>query len=106
MPDDENKTEEAADQTPPEDGDRPPMPAASFSTFLHGLAGQCLIALGAVPNPTTGKVERDLEQAKYSIDLLQIVEGKSRGNLTDEETKLLQRLLYDLRMRYVDACRG
>jgi hypothetical protein len=86
--------------------DRKPLPAASFTTFLQGLAGQCLISLGAVENPVTRKRERDLEQAKYTIDLIQIIEDRTRGNLSDDENRLLQGILYNLRMRYVDACRS
>ena len=84
---------------------RPPLPEPSLKTFVSGLAGQVLINLGLFPNPATGKPEKDLEQAKYSIDLLDILKGKMHGNLTDEEQKLIDTMLYDLRMRYVEACR-
>ena len=84
---------------------RPPLPEPSLKTFISGLGGQVLINLGAFPNPATGKVDKDLEQAKYSIDLLDILKDKMRGNLTDEESKLVETMLYDLRMRYVEACR-
>ena len=84
---------------------RPPLPEPSLKTFVSGLAGQVLINLGLFENPVTGKREADLEQAKYSIDLLQILQDKMKGNLTDEEAKLISAILYDLRMRYVEACR-
>jgi hypothetical protein len=64
-----------------------------------------LINLGLFDNPLTGKRQTDLEQAKYSIDLLQILKDKMKSNLTDEEEKLMNAILYDLRMRYVEACR-
>ena len=109
MPEDEKNddkaTETEADEETGQKEGLPPLPAASFSTFLQGLAGQCLIALGAIENPMTGKREPDLQQAKYSIDLMQIMEEKTKGNLDDDEDKRLQQLLYDLRMRYVEACR-
>ena len=85
--------------------ERPPLPEPSLKTFVSGLAGQVLINLGMFPNPATGKTERDLEQAKYSIDLLEILKDKMRGNLDDEERKLIDTILYDLRMRYVEACK-
>ena len=85
--------------------ERAPLPEPSLKTFVSGLAGQVLINLGLFDNPLTGKREADLEQAKYSIDLLQILQDKMRGNLTDEEAKLMSAILYDLRMRYVEACR-
>jgi hypothetical protein len=84
---------------------RAPLPEPSLKTFVSGLAGQVLINLGLFDNPLTGKRQVDLEQAKYSIDLLQILRDKMQGNLTDEEEKLMSAILYDLRMRYVEACR-
>ena len=85
--------------------ERAPLPEPSLKTFVSGLAGQVLINLGLFDNPITGKRQVDLEQAKYSIDLLQILQDKMKGNLTDEEDKLMSAILYDLRMRYVEACR-
>ena len=84
---------------------RPKLPEPSLKTFISGLAGQVLINLGLFDNPVTGKRAVELEQAKYSIDLLQILKDKMQGNLTDEEEKLISTILYDLRMRYVEACR-
>lgn len=84
---------------------RPPLPEPSLKTFISGLAGQVCINLGLCENPATGQVVKDMEQAKYSIDLLQILKDKMRGNLTEEEEKLINAILYDLRMRYVEACR-
>ncbi len=85
--------------------DRPPLPEPSLKTFVSGLAGQVLINLGLFENPITHKKELDLEQAKYSIDLLQLLMEKMKGNLTAEEEKLMSAILYDLRMRYVEAAR-
>jgi hypothetical protein len=89
----------------PEGRERPPLPEPSIKTFVSGLAGQVLINMGLFANPATGKTEKNLEMAKYSIDLLQILSDKMRGNLTDEEEKLMNTILYDLRMRYVEVCR-
>ena len=77
----------------------------SLRSFVSGVAGQVIISLGLVKNPATGRVERSLPQAKYSIDLLQILHDKMKGNLTDEEEQFFGAVLYDLRMRYVEACR-
>ena len=97
---------EAKSSRPASGKERPrKLPEPSLKTFISGLAGQVLINLGLFEHPSTGKVETDLEQAKYSIDLLQILKDKMKGNLTDEEEKLLNSVLYDLRMRYVEACR-
>jgi len=84
--------------------ERSPLPEPSLKTFVSGMAGQVLISLGLFEDPTTGKKEPHLEQAKYSIDLLQILYDKMRGNLTEEEEQLMKTILYDLRMRYVEAC--
>jgi hypothetical protein len=78
-----------------------PMPPASFELVVTNYALQALIALGDIANPVTRKQELDLEQAKHAIDLLGVLEEKTKGNLTDDEKKHLQDTLYDLRMRYV-----
>ncbi len=103
----EQEKPEAAGEsaTPRPKSERAPLPEPSLKTFVSGLAGQVLINLGLFDNPMTGKRQVDLEQAKYSIDLLQILQDKMKGNLTDEESKLMSAILYDLRMRYVEACR-
>jgi hypothetical protein len=58
--------------------------------------------LGEVPHPDTEKVERDLPLAKQNIDLLGLLEEKTKGNLTGDEERLLHQVLFDLRMRYVE----
>jgi hypothetical protein len=57
--------------------------------------------LGDFPNPTSQKREKDLPAAKHFIDLLSILQAKTKGNLTGDEERLLQQLLFDLRLRYV-----
>ena len=58
--------------------------------------------MGKVKNPLTDKLEKDLAQAQFSIDMLGMLEEKSKGNLTDEEKKYLELALYELRMNYLD----
>ena len=58
--------------------------------------------MGKVMNPVTNKVERDLPQAKNSIDILGMLEEKTKGNLSDNEKRLLEHALYELRMNYVE----
>lgn len=74
---------------------------ARFDLFVSGLAMEALIALGDIPHPTTRKTATNLEQAKYLIDTLGVLEEKTRGNLSVEEEKLLGDALYQLRMRYL-----
>lgn len=84
----------------------PPMPEPSLAVLISSIGGQAMMHLGMAPNPMTNQREVDLNQAKYAIDLLQILKEKTRGNLTDGERRVLDGLLYDLRMRYVEANRG
>ena len=58
--------------------------------------------MGKVINPLTQKIEKDLSQAKFSIDMLGMIEEKTKGNLSDEEKKILDHILFELRMNYVD----
>ena len=58
--------------------------------------------MGKLINPVTGKIERDLEQARFSIDILGMLQEKTKGNLTDEERRFLDHVLFELRLNYVD----
>lgn len=75
----------------------------TFERFLMLMATQALIALGAAENPHTGRVEPNLDGARYTIDVLGMLEEKTRGNLTEREQTQLANVLHELRMRYVDA---
>ena len=79
----------------------PPIPEANFILFVSGFATQALIALGQFENPMTKKREANLDQARYTIDTLKMIQEKTKGNLTPEEEKYLEGVLYDLRMSYV-----
>ena len=76
-------------------------PHASISLIISSFVAQTLIALGEIESPVDGKRHIDLDGAKFSIDLLQVLSDKTQGNLSDEEKKMLDSALYDLRMRYV-----
>jgi len=73
----------------------------SFASFLISLGTQAFMHLGELPNPMTQKREKDSAAAKQMIDLLGMLQTKTKGNLTGEEERLLQQLLFDLRLRYV-----
>lgn len=85
--------------------DEPPQdrPEDKFGKFLSGLAAQVLVDLGLMTNPLTNKTEADLGRADYTIDLLGVLQDKTRGNLTPEEDRYLKGMLAQLRMSYVDA---
>jgi hypothetical protein len=90
----------AMDDTPAPEGD-----STLFQLLALSLANAALIGLGRCTDPTqgipTGSIK--LEMAKQNIDLLEMLESKTAGNLNPEERQLLQGLLFDLRLKYVDA---
>ena len=83
-----------------------PLPEANLQVFLAGLYTQTLMALGLVESPVSGKKEAHLEEAQYLIDTIKMLEEKTKGNLTEEESRYLDNLLYDLRMRYIEASKA
>ena len=94
-------------QAPPADPLTPPLDdIVSFSSFLLGLSTQALLHLGEIEDPVSGRVERDLGAAKHVIDILGILKDKTKGNLEQAEQQLLEAVLYDLRMRYVELVQG
>ena len=74
-----------------------------FSTHAVSLASTALIALGKMPGPEGEAHPLDLETARHLIDVLGMLEQKTKGNLDEAEQKLLASLIYDLRVAYVDA---
>lgn len=83
-----------------------PPQEATFLGLVQSLTLQALVALGHQPNPDTGQILTDLAQAQYCIDLLGVLEEKTRGNLTVQESRTLQATLQELRMAYVEAASG
>ncbi|MBR4422670.1 MAG: DUF1844 domain-containing protein [Mailhella sp.] len=79
----------------------PTLPKVTFSTFVMSLASSALVHLGEVPDPETGKTERNEELARHTIDVLSMIDEKIRGGLSDEESGLLRDVLYELRMKFV-----
>ncbi|MEP6945460.1 MAG: DUF1844 domain-containing protein [Acidobacteriota bacterium] len=79
---------------------------ASFINFLSTLATNAAASLGAVPHPATGKRTLDLETGKYWLDVLGMVREKTKGNLHPQESRLLDGILGDLRMQYVQLVRA
>lgn len=79
------------------------MAEISFSAFVISLSTQALMHLGEIPNPLNDKVEKDISVAKQMIDIIALLRDKTRGNLDQGENKLVEDVLFDLRMRYVEA---
>jgi hypothetical protein len=79
---------------------------ASFVNFLSTLATNAAAALGAMPHPATGQRSLDLDTGKYWLDVLAMISEKTKGNLHPQEARLLEGLLGDLRMQYVQLVRA
>jgi len=77
------------------------LPEINFQTFVFSLNASALVQLGLMEDPATGQKEKNLPLAKQTIDMLSMMEEKTRGNLTKEEGEMLKHVLYDLRIRYV-----
>lgn len=77
------------------------LPQVTFSTFILSLASSALVQLGEVPNPETGAMEEDLALAKHSIDVLTMLAEKTKGCLDSDEARLMEEILYEVRMKYV-----
>lgn len=76
---------------------------ASLSTLILSIGSTAMMSLGLAPDPTSGKLSKDLLLAKFNIDLLQVIEKKTKGNLSPDEESLIGQMLSDLQMKYVDA---
>jgi hypothetical protein len=93
----ESRKEDRSEQTQTKE-----LPPLDFSSFVLSLANTALFQLGLIQGPETG-IEKDLQGARQTIDIIALLEEKTRGNLTDEEQKIVSEALYQLRMAFVDA---
>lgn len=73
-----------------------------FIALITSLASTCWMQLGKVPNPVSNKIEKDLENAKFTIDLLRTLREKTQGNLTSEEEQILLSVITDLELNYAE----
>ena len=92
------KPEEKAEATAKEQGEAFQI---AFSTFILSLTSSAFIGLGDMPDPATGKKEVNLPAVQQTIDMLTMLRDKTKGNLTEEENKLLEQLIYELQVKYV-----
>jgi len=79
------------------------LPEANFAQLVFLLGAQAMQQLGMVPNPLNGETEVNLQVAQFSIDLLGVLQEKTKGNISPKEEQMLNDLLFDLRMRFVTA---
>ena len=96
-------TEQDPTARKPGDADRGALPAIDFSTLVLSLATSAMVHMGLVPESEGAPVDKNLALAHQTIDTLEMLQDKTRGNLTGEEAKLLESVLYELRMSYVKA---
>lgn len=74
-----------------------------FSTFILSLTSSAFYHLGEIPDPKTGQKSADLSAVKQTIDIISMLNAKTEGNLSDEEKKLIEQLIYELQVKYVAA---
>lgn len=91
----DQKTEAVSTSTPP----------ADFSTFVISLSTAALLHLGEIPDPQTQTISRNIGLARHTIDMIDMLKQKTTGNLTEAEARLIDNILYDLRMRYVSIAK-
>jgi hypothetical protein len=77
------------------------LPPASFEMLVTTFASEAMVALGQLPNPFTNEHTLNWEHARYTIDMLQVLQDKTKGNLGTEEAAMLETLLHQLRLAYV-----
>lgn len=81
--------------------EEPLLPEINFSTFIFSLSTSALLHFGEIPEPSSGTKKKNLPMAKHTINILGMLEEKTKGNLTPDEEQLFKNILYDLRMLYV-----
>jgi hypothetical protein len=101
----EKEPESSAAQTASEAQEATVLPVIDFSTFVMSLNASALVNLGVIADPVTGKSDKNLPLGKQTIDIISMLEEKTRGNLTPDEAKLIKGMLYDLRITYIQQSR-
>ncbi len=97
----QDKQADAASAEPPPQQEETPF-QIDFATFVMSLSQSAFYQLGEIPDPLTGKAEMNLPAVHQTIDMLIMLREKTKGNLTPEESKLLEQMIYELQMKYVE----
>jgi hypothetical protein len=79
------------------------MSSIDFPTFVLSIASAAMMGLGLAPRPDSGKAELDLEMARQNIDLLEMIQKKTLNNLTPDEEKLMERVLFEVRTKFLEV---
>jgi len=89
-----------------EHSEQEPSLVIDFVTLIMSFASASMICMGKIPDPATGTVQKNLSIAKQNIDIISLLMEKTKGNLTQEEDRIIEQILYELRMHYVEAAKG
>ncbi|MFO7963744.1 MAG: DUF1844 domain-containing protein [Desulfobacterales bacterium] len=100
-PDIENEAAEKSKKRMPGTSDFAGLPKVGFMTFIMSLNASAMVHLGIIDDPGTGEKSKNLALGKQTIDILGMLEEKTRGNLNDDEERMLKNILYDLRILYI-----
>ena len=98
-------TQESNPASPPPI-DETQLPPPEFATLVSLFSTQAMVALGLIPSPADGKAEKQLPLARHFIDMLGVLEEKTKGNLSEAEAGMLEQSLHELRMAYVELSRA
>lgn len=101
----DNGEQDAAERAYAEHAYAKELPALDFVTFVVSMSHSALLHLGDAPDPATGVREKNLPLARQTIDLLAVLQDKTRGNLSGDEERVLSQAIYDLRMRFVEVAK-
>ena len=78
-----------------------PLPKVDFNTFVLSLSSSVLVHLGEINDPASGQPSQDLDMARHTIDMLDMLEKKTQGNLNPDEERLLKNILFEMRMKFI-----
>ena len=98
---DDQEVKDSQEQKTPSEGEQAEPFQVDFSAFIMSLTSSAFYHLGDMADPTTGKKEVNLPAVQQTIDMLIMLREKTKGNLTEDENKLLEQLIYELQVKYV-----
>ena len=99
---DDQEVKDSQEQKTPSEGEQAEPFQVDFSAFIMSLTSSAFYHLGDMADPTTGKKEVNLPAVQQTIDMLIMLREKTKGNLKEDESKLLEQLIYELQVKYVD----
>jgi hypothetical protein len=100
---DSKETKEFDPQPPEEKDQMGPAEAIDFTTLIMSLASSALVSMGRAPDPATGTVQKNIDFAQQNIDIIHLLQEKTKGNLSVDEERMVEQILYELRMSYISA---